>query len=292
MTTTDSRSRKRRNGLIAAAAGIALLIGGSTYALWSASDSIQGGTITAGDLNLVAGESQGTFDVSADRSDSTIGAVDSAGNSLTFVTPSAQAAIANSNIKVDVAVDEETEAETGTLLGHQMNLATWLMVPGDTAAMANTFDVTLKGDNLVAALTLDATKLIGEVEAPDQENTDVTYLYAVFDKDGNQIGSIHEISAADLENEALPVALFQAPNVADADLDSYVDSTTGPGYVPLVDTDGTATITLAVFAHFDVDTPDRDNVNAKSVIGELDATLTQVRNITDLFNNGTAGTYP
>jgi alternate signal-mediated exported protein len=48
------RRRRRAKGLIAGLAGIALLLGGQTFALWSASTSGSLSDVTAGDLNLVA----------------------------------------------------------------------------------------------------------------------------------------------------------------------------------------------------------------------------------------------
>lgn len=60
--------QNKTKGLIAGVAGIALLTGGSTFALWSAKADLAGGTITSGDLNVTT--SAGTwYDISADRAD-------------------------------------------------------------------------------------------------------------------------------------------------------------------------------------------------------------------------------
>jgi alternate signal-mediated exported protein len=56
-------------GLVAGGLGVALLTGGATFALWSDSESIDGGTITAGNLDIALTGSQ-WYDVSADRTDS------------------------------------------------------------------------------------------------------------------------------------------------------------------------------------------------------------------------------
>ncbi|MBD7918324.1 alternate-type signal peptide domain-containing protein [Cellulomonas sp. Sa3CUA2] len=61
--------KNKTKGLIAGVAGIALLTGGSTFALWSAQDSVAGGTITNGDLNVTAAAALSWVDTSADRTD-------------------------------------------------------------------------------------------------------------------------------------------------------------------------------------------------------------------------------
>uniref|UniRef100_UPI0004A7E71C SipW-dependent-type signal peptide-containing protein n=1 Tax=Leucobacter sp. PH1c TaxID=1397278 RepID=UPI0004A7E71C len=67
-----TEQKKRRRGLMWVAAGAAaLLAGGSTFALWSASDTFSGGSITAGDLNIEQLEDTSFWDVSNDRKDAT-----------------------------------------------------------------------------------------------------------------------------------------------------------------------------------------------------------------------------
>jgi len=50
-TIDNNRSRKTR-GIVAIAAGAALLLGGSTFALWTANSTAASGVITAGDLEV------------------------------------------------------------------------------------------------------------------------------------------------------------------------------------------------------------------------------------------------
>lgn len=122
-TTVVVEERRHRRGLVWVAGGAALLLGGSTFALWSASDTFAGGTITAGDLNVDAGTSA-WYDTSADRQD----------------------AVAIADVG-GTAVD---------LTGHAItDPGTWRMVPGDEATLALPFTATLQGDNLVAALAFD-----------------------------------------------------------------------------------------------------------------------------------------
>ena len=61
--------KNKTKGIIAGVAGIALLTGGSTFALWSAQDSVAGGTIVNGDLNVVADAALSWTDASAPRGD-------------------------------------------------------------------------------------------------------------------------------------------------------------------------------------------------------------------------------
>lgn len=59
---------KKLTGLVAGAAGGVLLLSGGTYALWSDDGTVDGGTITSGNLDVVVLDGQWT-DESADRSD-------------------------------------------------------------------------------------------------------------------------------------------------------------------------------------------------------------------------------
>ena len=264
--------RKGVTAIVALVAGVALLAGGSTYALWSASDDIKGGTITAGDLDLKADKAY-SFDVSADRADGDATVLNRAELPLRFAEDQAGEVI---NLK---AVDDQ-------LTGHAIEeLATWLMVPGDTVAVLIPYTVTLKGDNLVAELTIDSTEMVAE-----QKNTDMVYHYAVFDANGQQIGQTNPIESA----VSLPVALFQANQAGQGHgvPDQYTDSNGNTVEVPVIDIDdemdGTAHITLVVFGHFTDtgETQGRKNVTAADALGTVTATLTQVRSGTDNFVTG------
>ncbi|RZI80747.1 MAG: alternate-type signal peptide domain-containing protein, partial [Microbacterium sp.] len=53
-STTTTRTRTRRTqGLIAVGAGALLLVGGSSFALWTVNSQVAGGTITAGNLDVL-----------------------------------------------------------------------------------------------------------------------------------------------------------------------------------------------------------------------------------------------
>jgi len=62
--------RNKTKGVIAGVAGLALLSGGVTFALWSDSTTVDGGTITNGNLDVEAIGTLAWVDVSADREDS------------------------------------------------------------------------------------------------------------------------------------------------------------------------------------------------------------------------------
>lgn len=118
-----SEPQNRRRGAIWVAAGAAaLLAGGSTFALWSANDTFSGGTITAGDLNLVQLEDTSFWDVSNDRLDAT----------------------------------ETVGSTDGSQLGHEItDVETWRIAPGDKLAASFEATATLDGDNLVARVGID-----------------------------------------------------------------------------------------------------------------------------------------
>jgi len=61
--------KNRTKGVIAGAAGVALLAGGTTFALWSDSASVAGGVITNGNLDVAPVGTPAWQDVSEDRTD-------------------------------------------------------------------------------------------------------------------------------------------------------------------------------------------------------------------------------
>ena len=266
----QTNRRKRATAVLAVAAGAALLIGGSTYALWSQTANMNGGMITSGDLQLLAGDVS-SFDVSADRVDSSTteekdrSVLDAALNPLTFNQGEASA-VENLNC------GEDEVTLTGHVIGEP---GEWLIVPGDTTAVLFPYAVTLKGDNLVAELTIDTTGLV-------KDNVHMAYYYAVFDAEGKQIGSTHQLGS----DPALSVALFQANQAGQGAgvPDKYTES---GEVIPIIDindeNDQTGVITLVVFGHFDKATPDREMANTTDDLRGLTATLIQVREGTDNF---------
>ena len=117
--TQDRRSR-RRLGILAGVAGGLLLLGGTTYALWTDSALQAGGTISNGNLDVEPLGTTTYWDTSADRSDTTAAA--------TPVTKVKAHAITN--------------------------IGTYQIVPGDTLEANYGFVVALSGDNMVASVNL------------------------------------------------------------------------------------------------------------------------------------------
>ena len=292
----NQASAKRRNALLAGAAGVALLIGGSTYALWSATGSLTGGSITAGDLKLDTSVAPAAYDVSADRSDTTIADVTvgtspaipllfGAGQVAAYNSGLTDAALGNYGIKARTDTVDTTKQ---FLQGHSVDTTTWLIVPGDTAAMVTPMTVTLKGDNLVATLDLDVTSLAPGTTGLN--NSEMTYSAALFDAAGKQIGSMQAIPAVTqtLTPTIVPIALLQAIGTGQtAGVDDQYGLTGSPITVPVVD--GTATLTLVVFAHFTDTGAGQLESNATKVdnLTGLKVNLTQVRDLTDNFGNPT-----
>lgn len=119
-TTTPRRRSRRRLGLLAGVAGGALLLGGTTYALWSDNALQSGGTISNGNLEVVPAGATTYWDTSADRTDVVVGA-----------TPITE------------------------LDAHEIDdIASYSIVPGDTLEANYGFVVALEGDNLVAEVNL------------------------------------------------------------------------------------------------------------------------------------------
>ncbi|WP_336662799.1 alternate-type signal peptide domain-containing protein [Leucobacter sp. USHLN154] len=65
-TTTPTTRNRRITGVLAIGAGAALLLGGSTFALWSANANVAGGTVTAGNLEVSVADGSWN-DVSAEH---------------------------------------------------------------------------------------------------------------------------------------------------------------------------------------------------------------------------------
>jgi alternate signal-mediated exported protein len=149
----SSNTRSRRiKGLIAGAAGAALLLGGTTFALWSDSDSFGGASvIKAGNLDLDLG-APSIWDIST----------------------------SGETWNGTARGDQQTTIPgiPGGLKGHRIdNPGDYAVSPADTDLAVYPFEVTLVGDNLVAKLSLTTTAngadLVpgyAEIEAAGLEN--------------------------------------------------------------------------------------------------------------------------
>jgi len=296
-TTVVVEEKRRRKGafLWIAAATAALLVGGSSYALWQDNATFQGGTIQAGNLDLVTNSSTQWYDISR---------IDGADN---IVSPAGL-----SNTAADLRADETTaikDAGGKTLgLGHTVDPTTWRIVPGDTVAAVYSATVLLKGDNLVADLNLssvaasavasdgsanaDSTSdtngvsngdeatsadntaddtdsevsggaLTGSKGFTDSGNQDLTYQYALY-RDG--------VLAA---SGAVP-ANGTIVTLASSEETPGADATTGATPVVAI-TGGKADITVVLTAHFSASVQHRQDVTAAQTMGDVTLTLAQSR---------------
>ena len=241
MTSNNGRSR-RTQGILAGVAGAALLLGGGTYALWTANDTITGGKITAGDLNIEAG-TFAAFDVSADREDA----------------------------KTDVITG------VANFTGHSVDLtsgtnAEWRIVPGDTVALVFPFKATVKGDNLVAALTMNTKAVLASKDFSDVAGQ-LEFKYRLFagTTEITKTGAI-----------ALPEDTDAIATIASNDLDMGGGAADTTKVDVVVDKAGatinTTQLTYVLLVTFKSTAADRDNVNeVADLAGALSATLTQIR---------------
>jgi len=263
----NNRARKR-NAVIAAIAGASLLIGGSTYALWSATGKIDGGTITAGDLNIVGGV-YNMWDVSEDRTD----------QDHTIETAA------------DAGKGFETIILTG-VKGHAIDEPDlWRMVPGDTVAITFPYKITLLGDNMIASLKVPGkNSIIDASNSTPISAANLSFDYQVFlttqettpgepPVTSTTTKSIKARTALDPDDSI--VSYFQAPT--EGQDDGQID---GDGVdIPVIEaSDGSAVVTLVLYVTFNKNAGEgqghdsrEDATNVLQLAESITATLTQVR---------------
>ncbi|MDR0284601.1 MAG: SipW-dependent-type signal peptide-containing protein [Propionibacteriaceae bacterium] len=277
------KSTKRRNAVIAGVAGAALLLGGSTYALWSASDSIAGGSITAGNLDIKA-ELSNAWDVTSDRAGEY-------GDQLATISTSGIAASDGTTPMTKVALDNTV------IKGHAITPATWRMSPGDTVALTFPYLITLAGDNLVAALSLPGTDdLVVNSGFTAGTPSGLVFEYQLFNEKGAKLTDRQALGAA-----APDVAYLQANSNGQKDgLDDAAAAVAGdPPTIPVIDLAQTANnsgvITYVLYVTFDSQSEGQGQKDVNAVLtlsDKVKATLTQVRCNPDgdtLFANGCNG---
>jgi len=249
-----NKSTKRRNAVIAAVAGAALLLGGSTYALWQATADLKGGTITAGQLAIKGGDVQ-AWDISPDRND----------------------------IR-SIIVSDDTEQALQGVKGHPIDHLdgsdpSWMMVPGDTVALIFPYTITLEGDNLVAGLTIDGdfSQLVTGVDPIIDEKTgatkdSVTLSYQLFNHVGVPMtGDV----AVDPNSSSIFVNYFQ-----DNGINQEEGQTEQNVNIVSVGDDGTIQVTFVLYVHFDYDATglmEETLVDLSGQANSITATLQQVR---------------
>jgi len=139
--------RRKRKGIVAGVAAAAILLAGSTFALWSAQEQVAGGTITAGQLGLTA-DPASWYDVSPDRE---------------FDSPV-------------IVVDDDPDP---LYAGEAISIGDFLVSPGDQ--LAATFDttVTIQGDNLVAELSFEIPDPVGPPPSTTWDDLTLEYMVLV-----------------------------------------------------------------------------------------------------------------
>lgn len=253
-----TEQKKRRSGVVWVAAGAAaLLAGGSTFALWSASDTFSGGDITAGDLNMEQLSDTGFWDVSNDRKDATatVGATD------------------------------------GSQPGHVIeDVNTWRIAPGDKLAASFEATATLDGDNLVARVGIDG------LDKLEENITGINYSYEIYYGDELLVTetSLPKTADAPMLYLSAPGAgqeagAEDATNGILGDTATAVDGTAAQTAVfgmPTTSVD----LNVVIYASFyedlngdfryqdtDKTVEDRVDVTAVDTLGELTVSLSQVR---------------
>ena len=256
-------SRRRRSLAWVAAGAAALLAGGTTFALWSAQASFSGGTIAAGDLNLVLKQDTEFYDVSNDRVDGEM-------------------------------VIGETD---GSQPGHSIDdLGTWRMAPGDKMGASFITTATLEGDNLVGELKVDnlpsetpedgplfysyevytgGDLLVEETALPDEHGETLLYLSAPVTgqesgKNDATAGTIGVDAEAMPGDEAHKAVFGLQKTSVDLNVIIYASF--------YKDMDGDFRYTDG-----DVTVSDRDAVQTADTLEDLTVTLSQVRDTGEQF---------
>ncbi|MDR2373573.1 MAG: hypothetical protein LBD77_05640 [Bifidobacteriaceae bacterium] len=139
---TERQRRSRRfNAMVAGAAGVALLLGGSTFAFWSDSTSLAVGTVTNGELGVAPGNANGVL--------IPVLSYDLRGKN-------------DGNPVVQVPVNESYAASAQFVpvaagVGHHIpDLTDWRGVPGDQIEVDVPFMLTAAGDNIKYDLEVKA----------------------------------------------------------------------------------------------------------------------------------------
>ncbi|MDR1634754.1 MAG: SipW-dependent-type signal peptide-containing protein [Bifidobacteriaceae bacterium] len=184
--TERGRRSRRLKGLVAGAAGVALLLGGSTFALWSSSDTIEdGATVKHGELKVVAQDGSATaYDLEGNDTTSPV-----TGNGGTVLTTSY---LASPGAKLEIDLPAVKVEAAGDYLKYD------LTVEPTTTMIANATSGALNGWTFTAAIydsegyevgvgsvgiDLTGTSATSIVEDAVGDETYTVVLYADFDAD-------------------------------------------------------------------------------------------------------------
>lgn len=141
----NSRAKRTTVALVAGAAGLVLLTGGTTFALWSQSSTVPGGSISSGSLGVVSSGGLAWADTSADVTDGPVAIPDLSsfaivpGDTILAAQPLTLSLTGN-DIEANLsAVMPAGGALTGALADDGLS-GTVYLVPGTVDPTAGTFD--------------------------------------------------------------------------------------------------------------------------------------------------------
>jgi alternate signal-mediated exported protein len=252
------RSR-RRNSVVAGIGAIVLLLGGTTFALWSAVGSQATGNITTGNLDIAVTDVQ-WYDISSDRTD-------------------------NSTVALSSATAHPIAS-----------MADYRIVPGDTIEGDAKFGIALEGDNMVAELELgfsnitDANSLLSSGALVLSYKVCAVSSGTLVDDCANPLLEVEDIkttagSAGTLLFQASGTG--QASGSPDVTVSGGVTSAIPTATYSVLPTNATggpdpsqfnfAVIITATFNNLDTTPPANDYTKAQAVLNDLTVSLTQTR---------------
>lgn len=243
---TETSDTPTRSGwkipLLAAGLATAILGAAGTYSAWVDSITIDGGTITTGNLDVewAGDDAFDAWDVTEWRT----------------------------------AVDGTTPAPVTGDLGHAIaDLGAHRIVPGDTIQLSQAGALALEGDNMMADLTLVADDPTSVNALWDAEmGKGVTVTYRIFDRAGNLISG----------DTPVPWGQTATTKFATATGDATLPENQQVSKVALAESiaQNTNDFQVVVTAHFDETVTERVLTGAQAFLGALDITAAQTTGAT------------
>lgn len=169
-------------------------------------------------------------------------------------------AVESSNQWFDISADVE---ETPKLI----DASTFRLVPGDTLRYQSGFKVALEGDNLKAVMTVDNPLATGDTL---RDPHGVTLSYSLYQADENGAPTGDAIATAPMVRS--DDGTFKPQQTITFDL-----SPTSPGMYKKLTVDQKPNYVAVVELTFDVNTPQRELVQAQTDLKDFNVSLTQVR---------------
>ncbi|MCL2788599.1 MAG: SipW-dependent-type signal peptide-containing protein [Micrococcales bacterium] len=245
---------RRSKGVLAAVSAGALLLTGSTFALWSSQSNVQGGTIISGNLDLSV-EALEAWDISGP------GPVD------------------NDSFRGDQTEDLDTLyagcGYAGGEKGHALPLGDWNAVPQDAWVFVVPLKIALQGDNMIAKLSVTLPDMLYD---PDILAGDPELLITTAVGDA-EYTMTNDVAEAYFQSTAQPAGQWP-------DDDLYPPGATNP--IPVISTVAIDSTTLSnvcvVIKGQFADQFNRDNTETEifsvgAVQDLIDINLEQVRDV-------------